>query len=314
MTAPRRGFPNLGFGVGLRNEHFRHVLDRQPDVDWFEVISENFLDNRGWPRHVLDRVAERYPIVMHGVSLSIGGHDPLDFDYLGKLRRLAEDVRPRWISDHLCWTGVAGRTTHDLLPLPLNEETLRHVIDRVRVVQDFLGCPLVLENPSSYVTFTSDTIAECDFLATVAEEADCGLLLDVNNVYVSSVNHGFDPVRYVESIPADRIVQFHLAGHTNCGTHLIDTHDGPVIDRVWELYRLAWGRTTGISTLIEWDSRLPSFEVLHQEARKARLWTGDQRPPADDRMPIGEPGSAAPGAGAHPLNVGAPQFDFLDPL
>lgn len=266
---------NLGFGVGLRNAHFEHVLREQPAVDWFEVISENFIDNRGWARHVLDRVAERYPIVMHGVSMSIGSTDPLDFDYLGKLRDLARDVKPRWISDHLCWTGVAGRTTHDLLPLPLNEETLIHVAARVAIVQDFLGCRLVLENPSSYVTFTADTIPECDFIAALAEEADCGLLLDVNNVYVSSVNNGFDPVRYIEAIPPGRIVQFHLAGHTNCGTHIVDSHDDHVIDRVWELYQLAVRRTDGVSTLIEWDSKIPSFDVLHAEALKAKQLTED---------------------------------------
>ena len=261
-----------GFGVGLRSEHFHHVLEQQPDVDWFEIISENFLDNRGWPRRVLDRVAERYPLVMHGVSMSIGSTDPIDFEYLAKLRQLAAEIRPLWISDHLCWTGVAGRNTHDLLPLPLNEETLRHVVERIRIVQDYLGRRLVLENPSTYVAFTTDTMAECDFVAAMAEEADCALLLDVNNVYVSSVNHGFDPVRYIETIPPERVTQIHVAGHTNCGTHIIDTHDGAVIDRVWELYALAYQRTNGVATLVEWDSRIPSFDVLHAEALKAKEW------------------------------------------
>jgi len=268
----KHAFPSLGCGVGLRSAHFSYVLEHQPAVDWFEILSENFIDNRGWARHVLDRVAERYPIVMHGVSLSIGSTDPLDFSYLTKLRALADDTGARWISDHLCWTGVSGRNTHDLLPLPLNERTLRHVVDRIRAVQDFLGRPLVLENPSSYASFTDDTMPEWEFLAAMAEEADCALLLDVNNVYVSSVNHGFDPVRYIESVPVDRVVQFHLAGHTDCGTHIIDTHDGPVIDRVWELYRLACSRTEGVSTLIEWDSRIPEFEVLHAEALEAKRW------------------------------------------
>ena len=294
---------HLGFGVGLRSEHFRTVMDEQPGVDWFEIISENFIDNGGFARHVLDWVAERYPIVMHGVSLSIGSAGPLDFDYLSKLRRLADEIRPRWISDHLCWTGVAGRTTHDLLPLPLNEETLRHVAERLGIVQDFLGRRLVLENPSTYVTFTSDTIPEWDFLAAVAGESDCGLLLDINNVYVSSVNHEFDPVRYIESIPPERIVQFHLAGHTNCGTHLIDTHDCHVIDRVWELYRLAYLRTAGVPTLVEWDSRIPPFAVLHAEALKAREWIGGERPAMVESEVIVPAGGAF--AGAHPLRFDA---------
>ncbi|HEV7241158.1 MAG TPA: DUF692 domain-containing protein [Thermoanaerobaculia bacterium] len=262
--------PSLGFGVGLRSAHFSYVLEHQPPVDWFEIISENFIDNRGWARHVLDRVAERYPVVMHGVSLSIGSTDPLDVSYLTKLRALAEDIRAAWISDHLCWTGVAGRTTHDLLPLPLNEESLHHVVDRIRAVQDFLGRRLVIENPSSYASFTTDTMPEWEFLAAMAEEADCALLLDVNNVYVSAFNQGFDPVRYIESLPADRIAQFHLAGHTNHGTHIVDTHDGHVIDPVWNLYRLACSRTADVSTLIEWDANIPEFPVLHAEALAAK--------------------------------------------
>ncbi|HEX8163802.1 MAG TPA: DUF692 domain-containing protein [Pyrinomonadaceae bacterium] len=263
-------YPDLGFGVGLRHQHFAHVLGQWPPVDWFEVISENFMDSGGWPRHVLDRVAERYPVVMHGVSLSIGSCDPLDFEYLAKLKRLARETGARWVSDHLCWTGVAGRNTHDLLPLPLDEATLGHVVGRVRVVQDFLERPLALENPSSYLAFKGDTLKEWEFLSAVAEEADCRLLLDVNNVYVSSVNHGFDPAEYVESLPHARVVQIHLAGHTDCGTHVLDTHDGRVADPVWELYRLARRRIGGVSTLLEWDSNLPPFPELHAEVLKAR--------------------------------------------
>ena len=285
----RLGLPDLGFGVGLRSAHFDHILQHWPAVDWFEVISENFIDSRGRPRYVLDRIAERYPVVMHGVSLSIGSTDPLDFEYLGKLKALAGAIRPAWISDHLCWTGVLGRTTHDLLPMPLDAASLRHVVGRIRAVQDFLERPLVLENPSTYVTFTSDTMAEWEFLTAMAEETDCGLLLDVNNVYVSSRNHGFDPERFVAAIPADRIVQFHLAGHTDCGTHLVDTHDGQVIDRVWQLYRLAYGRTRGVSTLLEWDARIPPFEVLHAEVLKAKAWArgdgGEVAAPAHAGMP-----------------------------
>lgn len=293
-----------GFGVGLRSEHFRHVLEQQPDVDWFEIISENFLDNRGWPRHVLDRVAERYPVVMHGVSLSIGSTDPIDFDYLARLRGLAAEIRPLWISDHLCWTGVAGRTTHDLLPIPLNEETLRHVVERIRIVQDFLGRRFVIENPSTYVAFTADTISECDFLAAMAEESDCALLLDVNNVYVSSVNHGFDPVRYIECIPPERVVQMHVAGHTHCGTHIIDTHDGHVIDRVWELYALAYQRTNGVATLVEWDSRIPPFEVLHAEAMKAKEWASGTAVAAAAEESFSR---ELVHVGAHPLSLAVPE-------
>lgn len=270
MTIPRLGHPNLGLGVGLRTAHFPYILEHRPSVDWFEIISENFMDSGGRPRYVLDQIAERHPIVMHGVSLSIGSTDPLDFDYLKKLRRLAGEVKARWISDHLCWTGVAGRNTHDLLPLPLNESTLAHVVERVRTVQDYLERPLVLENPSTYVTFADSTLSEWEFLARMAEEADCGLLLDVNNVYVSSMNHDFDPVEYIRSIPHGRVVQCHLAGHTNCVTHLIDTHDGEVVDPVWNLYRLADQLTGGVSTLLEWDARIPEFPVVHAEVLKAR--------------------------------------------
>lgn len=268
---PRRfEYDNLGLGVGLRTVHFDHILKNEPRVDWFEVISENFMDTSGRPRYVLEQIAERYPVVMHGVSLSIGSTDPLDFDYLRKLKLLARDVGAVWISDHVCWTGVSGINTHDLLPLPYNEESLRHVVERTRVVQDFLEQPLILENPSSYVTFASSSMSEAEFVTRLATEADCGLLLDVNNVYVSATNHDFDPVEYIETIPTERVVQMHLAGHTHCGTHLIDTHDGPVIDPVWNLFRLAQQRTGGVSTLLEWDANIPPFPVVHEEVLKAR--------------------------------------------
>jgi uncharacterized protein (UPF0276 family) len=302
----RPNYPNLGLGVGLRHQHFRHVLDNWPRVEWFEIISENFLDSRGWPRHVLERVAERYPVVMHGVSLSIGSADPLDFEYLARLKGLAGAIGARWVSDHLCWTGVLGRNTHDLLPVPLNEETLRHVVGRVRVVQDFLGRPLVLENPSSYVSFAADTLREWEFLNALAEEADCRLLLDVNNVYVSSVNHGFDPLEYIESLSHERVVQIHVAGHTDCRTHIVDTHDGPVLRSVWELYRHACRHhPDGVSTLLEWDSNVPEFPALHAEVLKARRYlTADYRPSPED-VDAGRP--ACPPrdafAGAHPPHL-----------
>ncbi len=270
MIPARLGHPNLGLGLGLRTVHYQHILDHNPSVDWFEVISENYMDSRGRPRYVLEQVAERYPIVMHGVSLSIGSTDPLNFGYLNKLRELARVTKALWVSDHVCWTGVAGRNTHDLLPIPYTEQALAHVIDRIRVVQDVLERPLVLENPSTYVTFADSTMPEAEFLTRMADATGCGLLLDVNNVYVSCFNHDQDPAEFIRTIPHERVVQFHLAGHTNCVTHLIDTHDGRVVNPVWNLYRLAHQLTGGVSTLLEWDARIPPFPVVHAEVLKAR--------------------------------------------
>jgi uncharacterized protein (UPF0276 family) len=270
MRPPRFGLPDLGLGVGLRTPHFSHILRENPAVDWFEIISENFMDSGGRPRYVLEQVAERYPVVMHGVSLSVGSSDPLNREYLRKLKGLATAVDARWVSDHVCWTGIAGRNTHDLLPLPYNDATLAHVVARVRVVQDVLERPLILENPSSYVGFAASTMPEWEFVARLAEEADCGLLLDVNNVFVSAMNHDFDPVEYLQKVPHHRVVQFHLAGHTDCGTHRIDTHDGPVIDPVWDLYRLANRLTGGAATLLEWDANIPTFPEVHAEVLKAK--------------------------------------------
>ncbi|MBS0266052.1 MAG: DUF692 domain-containing protein [Planctomycetes bacterium] len=299
LRESRLGYPDLGFGVGLRSVHFQHILRESPAVDWFEVISENFLDSQGRPRYVLEQIAERYPIVMHGVSLSIGSTDPLDLAYLHKLKRLAEWTQARWISDHLCWTGVAGRNTHDLLPIPLNEETLAHVVARLRIVQDVLERPFVLENPSSYVTFADSTLSEWEFLTRMAEDADCGLLLDVNNIYVSSINHDFDPREYIDAVPHRRIVQFHLAGHTNCGTHCIDTHDGPVIDPVWELYAHARRQTGPVSTLLEWDAAIPEFSVVHAEVLKARRYLTPTAGPESTEsvrpnVPLHAPGALVP--------------------
>ncbi|WP_417390858.1 DUF692 domain-containing protein [Gimesia sp.] len=289
MRKPRLGHENLGLGVGLRTVHFSHILEHRPEVDWFEIISENFMDSNGRPRAVLEQIAEHYPIVMHGVSLSIGSTDPLNRDYLKKLKGLAERINARWISDHVCWTGVAGRNSHDLLPIPYNEETLSHLVERIRIVQDILERPLILENPSSYLEFQDSTMSESEFVCRMAEEADCGLLLDVNNVYVSSVNHEFDPVAYVEAIPAERVVQCHLAGHTNCGTHLIDTHDGHVVDPVWNLFRLLHQRTGGVSTLLEWDAEIPPFPVVHQEVLKARQYMDENLPAAQNVKTETEP-------------------------
>lgn len=267
----------------MRNQHFSYLMNHEPEVEWFEIISENFIDNYGYARRVLERVASIRPVVMHGVSLSIGSTDPLDWDYLKKLKTLAEFVHPAWISDHLCWTGVAGVNTHDLLPLPLNEESLRHVADCVRQVQNFLERPLVLENPSSYLEFKESTIAEWDFLSELARETGCGLLLDVNNVYVSGYNHGFDPEHYIRSIAHEAVVQIHLAGPTDCGRFLVDTHDQPVPARVWELYRLAQELTGGVSTLLEWDNNIPEFPELVAELRKAEAALRGENPGAPVR-------------------------------
>lgn len=264
------GYPDLGFGIGLRSVHFDYILRNHPVIDWFEVLSENYLDTGGRPLYVLDQVAERYPLVLHGVSLSVGSTDPINFDYLKKLKSLAKRIGARWISDHLCWTGVTGLNTHDLLPMPYTDQALRHTVERVKIIQDFLERPIALENASTYLEFAASTWRESEFLAALAERADCGILLDVNNVYVSSFNHGFDPKEYIDRIPGDRVVQMHLAGHTHKGTHILDTHSDYVIDSVWKLYRHAHRRLGSVSTLLEWDANIPEFEVVHGEALKAR--------------------------------------------
>lgn len=270
MNSALCDLPRLGLGVGLRSSHFNHIMDERPQVDWFEAISENFMDSGGRPGWIIRQLAERYPIVLHGVSMSIGSSDPLDMNYLRRLKLLADDISAVWVSDHLCWTGVSGFNSHDLLPLPLNEQTLSHVTKRVNQVQDFLERPLILENPSTYIGFAETNMNEPEFLRTLTDETGCGLLLDVNNVYVSCFNEGSDPLDYLESFPFERVVQMHLAGHQHCGTHIIDTHDQPVCDAVWELFRFAWQRTHGASTLLEWDGDVPSFPRIHQEVQRAR--------------------------------------------
>jgi uncharacterized protein (UPF0276 family) len=275
----RFGLPNLGIGLGLRVAHYRHILDHRPAVDWFEILSDNYMATAGRPLEYLDAIAERYPIVMHGVSLSIGSTDPIDRSYVADLRALRDRTGALWVSDHLCWTGVAGRNTHDLLPMPYTEEALAHVADRVRYVQDILGAPLALENPSTYVEFGGAPMREWEFLARLAVEADCAILLDVNNVYVSAYNHGFDPHAYLAAIPFDRVVQMHVAGHTNHGTHVIDSHIGPVIDDVWRLLGDAYRLSGGTSVLLEWDAEIPSFEETHAEALRAKPFVG--RPGTD---------------------------------
>jgi uncharacterized protein len=262
--------PSLGFGLGLRTAHYEEILADRPRVDWFELLTENYLVPGGKPLHYLDRIRAEYPVVMHGVSLSIGSTDPLDFAYLEALKSLAERVEPHWISDHLCWTGVQGRNTHDLLPIPYTEEALAHIVARVQVIQELLGRRILLENVSTYVSYTESRLSEWDFLAEVARRADCLILLDVNNIYVSAYNHGFDPRQYLAGIPAERVQQVHLAGHSNCGDHIIDTHDAEVIDPVWELYAEAIASMGPVATMIERDDRIPPLADLVAELDRAR--------------------------------------------
>jgi len=262
--------PYLGHGVGLRTQHFPRVWDGTARVDWFEVISENFMLHGGRPLAVLEKARTLAPLVLHGVSLSLGSTDPLNEAYLSDLRALAERFQPAWISDHLCWGSVGGHYAHDLLPLPYTDEALAHVVERVRQVQDRLGRQVLIENVSSYLTYTHSVMSEWEFLAQVARRADCGILLDVNNVYVSATNHGFDAHEYLNGLPVERICQIHLAGHSTYETYLLDTHDGPVITPVWELYRFAVRRFGRVSTLIEWDDKIPEFHELCAEAERAR--------------------------------------------
>lgn len=268
--AARRETRCLGYGIGLRTKHFPVYLEHGArGLDWVEVISENFFEPGGRPWNVLERVRADVPVVAHGVSLGIGGCDPLSQDYLRSLETLVARLEPAWVSDHLCWGGFGGHYAHDLLPLPYTEEALRHVVDRVGQVQDRLRRRILLENVSSYVTFVESELAEQDFLAEVARRADCGILLDVNNVYVSAANHGFSAEAYLDAIPADRIGQVHLAGHTDRGWFLFDSHVGPVPDPVWALYGRLVERIGPVSTLIEWDEEIPEYEVVVAEARRA---------------------------------------------
>ena len=263
-------FPFIGYGLGLRKEHYSTLLQESPRVDWFEVLSENYLVPGGKPLYHLDRVREHYPVVMHGVSLSIGSADPLNRDYLRDLKSLAERIEPQWISDHLCWTGVHGVNAHDLLPLPYTEEAVKHVAARIAAVQDYLGRRILIENVSSYFTYTQSAMTEWEFLRAVVERADCLLLLDINNIYVSSFNHGFAPQDFIDGIPVERVQQFHLAGHRNCGDYIIDTHDHPVIDPVWDLYAAAVRRFGHVSTIIERDDNIPPLAELLAELEHAR--------------------------------------------
>jgi uncharacterized protein (UPF0276 family) len=260
----------IGFGLGLRTDHFEYILQHQPDIDWFEVLSENYLVAGGKPRYYLEAIAEQYPVVMHGVSMSIGSTDPLDMDYLKALKKLSNDIQPKWISDHICWTSIHGVNSHDLLPLPYTEETVNHVAQRVRQVQDVLGRRILLENVSSYLSYQDSTMDEWDFLSQVAQAADCLILLDINNIYVSARNHHFNPLDYLKKIDPRRVQQFHLAGHSDFGDYVIDTHDHDIPPSVWTLYQAALERFGAVSTMIERDANIPEFPALYQELLEAK--------------------------------------------
>jgi len=273
--------PFLGFGLGLRTKHFQYVLEHQPDIDWFEVLTENYMVAGGKPKYYLHAIRERYPMVMHGVSMSIGSTDPLDWEYLKRLKALVAEVRPSWVSDHLCWTSVNQTNSHDLLPLPYTEETIRHVVDRIGQVQDYLGRQILMENVSSYLTYTdSGEMNEWEFYSEVCERADCLQLFDVNNIYVSGRNHHFDPVDYINHMNPERVMQFHLAGHSDYGDYVIDTHDHDIVDPVWALYVKALERFGPVSTMIERDDHIPEFPELEAELDHARTLFGQVFPEA----------------------------------
>lgn len=266
----RHQFDPLGFGLGLRTDHYHHIIEHQPKVDWFEILTENYLVPGGKPLYYLDQIKEHYPMVMHGVSMSIGSSDPLDFNYLQQVKDLSKRINAHWISDHLCWTGIHKTNMHDLLPLPYTEEALNHIVQRIKQVQDFLEQPILIENVSSYLTYQQSTLTEWDFIKEITNAADCYVLLDINNIYVSAFNHQFNAEDFLNGIPADRVKQFHLAGHTNNGDHIIDTHDHDVISPVWDLYAKALQIYGMIPTMIERDDNIPPFEELYAELSIAK--------------------------------------------
>ena len=269
-------YPCLGFGLGLRKEHYQSILETRPEVDWFEILTENYLVPGGKPLYYLDKIRERYPLVMHGVSLSIGNSEPLNFDYLQQVKNLSERIDARWLSDHLCWTGTNGTNAHDLLPLPYTDEVITHVAERIKQVQDFLGQRILIENVSSYISYQQSEMNEWEFLTEVAHRADCLLLLDINNIYVSAINHEFDPEEYLRAIPDERVQQHHLAGHSDYGDYIIDTHDMPVCEPVWDLYAKAVEYYSDVSFMIERDANIPELDVLLEELQRARSIAGQQ--------------------------------------
>ena len=262
--------PFIGFGLGLRHHYYEEVLRTKPALDWFEILSENYLVPGGKPLYYLDKIREHYPLVMHGVSLSLGSSDPIDKDYLKQLKELACRVEPEWISDHLCWTGVQGLNIHDLLPIPYTYEAATHIVSRIQQVQDFLGRPILIENVSSYLTYKQSELSEWDFILEIVQQAGCYILLDVNNVYVSSVNHQFNPLEYIHSMPANRVAQIHLAGHANHGNYIVDTHDAPIVQEVWDLYAATIRHLGAVSTMVERDDNMPPFTDLLHEINRAK--------------------------------------------
>lgn len=266
----KQKMPFLGFGLGLRPDYYEEILAQKPDLDWFEILTENYLVPGGKPLYYLDKIRAQYPIVMHGVSLSLGSTDPIDIEYLHQLKNLAARVEPEWISDHLCWTGVQGINAHDLLPIPYTNQAINHIVSRIQQIQDFLGRAILIENVSSYLTYKQSEMTEWEFLLEIVNHAGCYILLDVNNIYVSSVNHQFNPLDYIEAMPADKVAQIHLAGHSDHGNYIIDTHDAPVIQPVWDLYAATIARLGKVSTMIERDDNMPPFQELLAEIHQAR--------------------------------------------
>ncbi len=262
-------FSDYGIGLGLRLPHLNHILERKPVVDWFEIISENYMVDAGRPLAVLDQILEQYRVVQHGVSLYFGSAEPLNREHLKRLKALVRRTKTPWLTDHLCWGSVDGRYTHDLLPMPYTFEAARITAAKIRKAQDFLEVPIAVENVSSYAEFHISEMTEWEFLNEVVEQADCGILLDVNNIYVSSRNHNFNAETYLNAVPPERVAQIHLAGHSKFEKYILDTHDHPVIGPVWKLYDQAIRRFGPTPTLLEWDDRIPSFEEVHAEALKA---------------------------------------------
>jgi len=274
MPANRfNGYSNFGIGIGLRIAHYAHILETFPAIDWFEIISENFMVGGGRPLEILDTVLEHYPVVQHGVSLYFGSLDPFDKEQLARLKKLAQRTRTPFLSDHLCWGSFDGSYSHDLLPLPYTTEAVINTANRIKYVQDYLELPVAVENVSSYLEYTDSKMTEWQFLTEVCELADCGMLLDVNNVFVSSINHSFDPLEYVENIPLDRVAQIHVAGHSDREGYVLDTHDNFVKPEVWSIYEHVIGKIGPTNTLLEWDAHIPDFDVVLNEAKKASQFT-----------------------------------------
>ncbi len=277
MPANRfNGFTEYGVGIGLRIPHYNHILEEKPVVDWFEIISENFMCDGGRPLAVLDQILEQYRVVQHGVSMYFGSVEPLNREHLRRLKKLVRRTNTPWLSDHLCWGSVDGTYSHDLLPMPYTFEAAKKTAQKIREARDFLEVPVVVENVSSYAEFHASEMTEWEFLNEVVEDADCGILLDVNNIYVSSQNHSFDPFDYVNNVPHERVAQIHIAGHSKFEKYILDTHDHPVIDPVWRLYARATELTGATATLLEWDDHIPSFDEVHREALKANRFVAEK--------------------------------------